>query len=262
MKNIILLTLLLLVSLDASNTIDTSQKAITVTNAINLQKAQTLAIKLSKYDIYIYKTTTTKTPYFIVYAVNIQKKYLIQTLKDIRLHFTSAYLSSNKRIKTLSSNNFNQNIFIQKIQPQLKVIKPNTKKPVIKKHIVKKQIIKKRAIHKEILKPKISPPKQDKESWKYILRNLKKNKIKKPNKILQHAKREFYNKNYDKAIIFFIDFLNKNYSHIEANFLLGKSYYLSKQYKLALQTYQNILIIDNSLKNVHLAIEETKLAIN
>ncbi len=249
MKKYLLILLLLLINLEASKTIDTSKKAITITNAKSLQKAQALTLRLLKYDIYIYKTTTTKIPYFILYAVNIQKSTLIKALKDIRINFNSAYLSSDKRIKILSSYHFNQNIFIEKIKPKSKLK-------------VKKQIIKKRTKDKIISKPKKYIDKQNKESWKYILRNLEKSKVKQPNKILQHAKKEFYNTNYHKAIIFFTDFLNSHYSHIEANFLLGRSYYLSKQYNLALQTYQNILIIDNSLEKVKLAILETKLAIN
>ncbi len=254
MKNLFLLIFLLLINLEASKTIDTSKKAITITNAISLKKAQIAALKLSKYDIYIYKTISTKKSYFILYAVNIPKIDLQNTLRDIHINFNSAYLSSNKRIKILASNNFNKNIFIQSIKTKFKAVKSKIKKPIVKKQIIKKKIIKKQVIKKKKV--------VDKESWQYILRGLKTNKVLKPNKILLQAKREFYNKNYHKAIIFFTDFLNNHYSNIEANFLLGRSYYLSKQYTLALQTYQNLLIINDSLENVKLAIKETKLAIN
>ncbi len=95
------------------NTIDTSKKAVTITNATTIKKAKKIAKKIDKLDIYIYKTTTTKIPIFVVYAVNIPKEELQLSIKNIRKLFNDAYASSDKRIKTLSSNNFNKNILIK-----------------------------------------------------------------------------------------------------------------------------------------------------
>ncbi len=82
------------------------------------------------------------------------------------------------------------------------------------------------------------------------------------NKIFLHAKQEFNKKNYKKAIIFLTDFLNQNSSHIDANFLLGRAYYITKQFELAFTTYQKMLIINENLARVRLELAQTYLALN
>ncbi|MCK5110990.1 MAG: hypothetical protein KAQ94_05665 [Arcobacteraceae bacterium] len=95
-----------------NNFIDINKKAVTIVSALSLRKAKELAGTLSRYDIYIYKTTTTRVPYFILYAVNIEKDTRDADIEDIRKKFEDAYFSSNTRIKSLASNNFDKNIFI------------------------------------------------------------------------------------------------------------------------------------------------------
>jgi len=114
MKKIILVTLLYVLPLFAG-IIDTNKKAITIANVSTLSKAKSIANKLSQYDIYIYKTTSTKIPTFITYAVNIAKDDVSIAITDIKKQFKDAYASSNKRIKTLAKNNFDKNIFITAI---------------------------------------------------------------------------------------------------------------------------------------------------
>jgi len=128
MKKIFLALFFSFIPLLASSTIDTSKKAITIANATILKKAKFIAHKLSSYDIYIYKTTTTKTPYFILYAVNLEKNNLKNNLKDIRTYYKGAYRSSHKRIKTLSSHNFDKNILISNKKIIYKTNTPTNKK--------------------------------------------------------------------------------------------------------------------------------------
>ncbi|MCK5111844.1 MAG: hypothetical protein KAQ94_10020 [Arcobacteraceae bacterium] len=348
MKYIITISLFSSLSLFAS-TIDTSKKAITVTNATTLSKALDIAKKLTKYDIYIYKTTTTKVSYFIVYAVNINKNIKKLNLKNIKKYFRDAYLSSDKRVETLASNNFNKNIFIQhkdfitkektdiKITENIENVKiaRNIKKEIkpIKKvkynKIVKKtssawidpnkgsitlhnpiyygeakylankykyydtfiytgkynftvcivNIDKKNIksflnqISKEIptaaitSNAKLNYYYNKKTSTKSLFtkstvmpKNYKTKQI--DNKLFLHAKKEFNNKNYKKAIIFLTDFINQNNSHIEANFLLGRTYYLTNQFEEALAAYQKILIFNENLPRVKLELAQTYLALN
>ncbi len=94
------------------STINTNKKAITIANVSSMSRAKNIANKLSKYDIYIYKTTSTKTPSYITYAVNIDKNKLSSSVLDIKKSYKDAYLSSDSRIKTLATNNFTKNIFI------------------------------------------------------------------------------------------------------------------------------------------------------
>lgn len=94
------------------NTIDTTKKAITISLAATFNKAKNVAKKLKYQNIYIYQTQTTKTLYYVVYAVNIEKSELKSTLKEIRRVYKDAYISSNKRIKKLASNNFKENTLI------------------------------------------------------------------------------------------------------------------------------------------------------
>ncbi|RLA81493.1 MAG: hypothetical protein DRG78_09120 [Epsilonproteobacteria bacterium] len=93
------------------NAIDIKKRAVTIATTINLKKAKNIASKFNKYDIYIYKTTTTRVPYFIVYAVNIDSNNTQEALNTFRKTFKDAYASSKVRIQKLSENNFELNIF-------------------------------------------------------------------------------------------------------------------------------------------------------
>jgi|GEM_PF-2962118 len=92
--------------------IDINKRAVTVTLASTFKKAQYVAKQLKKHNIYIYQTQTTKTFYYVVYAVNILKGDLKFTLKDIRKKYNDAYITTKKRVKKLASNNFKENTLI------------------------------------------------------------------------------------------------------------------------------------------------------
>ena len=92
--------------------IDINKRAITITLASTFKKAQYVAKQLKKHNIYIYQTQTTKTFYYVVYAVNILKGDLKFTLKDIRKKYHDAYVTTNKRVRKLASNNFKENTLI------------------------------------------------------------------------------------------------------------------------------------------------------
>ena len=94
--------------------IDINKKAITIGLSSSLSKAKQIAKYLSSYDIYIYKTTTTKRPYFIMYAVNIKKENQQKVLNMIHMKYKDAYISSDSRVKKLATNNFKENTFIFK----------------------------------------------------------------------------------------------------------------------------------------------------
>lgn len=93
--------------------IDIDKKAITIGLSSTLIQAQSIVNNLNKYDLYIYKTTSTKKSYYVIYAVNIQKENQKTVLKSIQKKFKDAYISSDSRVKKLSTINFNKNIFIQ-----------------------------------------------------------------------------------------------------------------------------------------------------
>ena len=138
MKKILLLLIFISTVLFANSIIDINKKTITISLATNLKKAHIIASKLHKYDVYIYKTQTTKVPYFVIYVVNINKKELKKISKDIKKIFKSSYIASDKRTKTLATNNFDKNIFIQSyIEKTVAVNKVMIKKQHTKKIITK-----------------------------------------------------------------------------------------------------------------------------
>lgn len=93
--------------------ININHKAITIGLSPTLFMAQTVAKNLSQYDIYIYKTTTTQKPYFIMYAVNIKKENQKKALKLIQKKYKDAYISSDSRVQKLASVNYDKNILIK-----------------------------------------------------------------------------------------------------------------------------------------------------
>ena len=138
MSKIFIIILLYLSPIFAlANTINITKKAVTISSATNLKEANKIAKRLIKYDIYIYKTTTTKKPYFIIYVVNINKENLKLVINDIKKDFPDVYASSNKRIKSLSTNNFNKNIFIASSKKEIKIknISKNISKKINKQSI-------------------------------------------------------------------------------------------------------------------------------
>ncbi len=86
--------------------IEKDKKAITVKNVSTMKKAKKIAEKLSKYNVYIYKTLTTKTPLYVVYIVNISKEERKIIINDIKEFFRDAYATSDKKIRDLTSYNF------------------------------------------------------------------------------------------------------------------------------------------------------------
>ncbi len=85
---------------------------------------------------------------------------------------------------------------------------------------------------------------------------------KKENQLLKNSKIDFNTKKYNKAIISLTEFISNNNEHIESNFLLGRSYQLTRQFELALFTYQKILIINENLPRVRLELAQTYLNLN
>ena len=130
MKKIIL-PILLSSACAFASTIDTDKRAVTVANVSTLSKANDVAKNLSKYDVYIYKTTQTAIPNFLVYAVNIPKVKVSSTLNNIKNSYKDAYASSKVRINTLASNNFEQNIFISSLKNDKIEVEQNIVEDVI-----------------------------------------------------------------------------------------------------------------------------------
>jgi len=93
--------------------IDIDKKAITIGLSSTLLKSQNIVNNLNKYDLYIYKTTSTKKPYYIIYTVNIKKENQKIVLKSIQKKYKDAYISSDSRVKKLATVNFDNNIFIK-----------------------------------------------------------------------------------------------------------------------------------------------------
>ena len=104
MKYILIILSLLLTQLNA--TIDIDKSAITIVMSKTLKQSKDIANQLPDNDIYIYKTTTTKKPYYILYAVNIEKNNIKIILNKIKELYRDAYITSKNRIKKLKSNNF------------------------------------------------------------------------------------------------------------------------------------------------------------
>ena len=92
-------------SLIESHNIDTSKKGIALGTYVSLNRATILANKFPNYDIYIKQTTTTKKPYFVVFAVNIEKKDQKSILKNIKKQLPSAYITSDSRVRQLHTDN-------------------------------------------------------------------------------------------------------------------------------------------------------------
>lgn len=93
--------------------IDIDKKAITISLSYTLSQSQIIADDLNKYDIYIYKTTSTSKYYYVIYAVNIKKENQKTVLKSIQNKYQDAYISSDSRVKKLASIDFDKNIFIE-----------------------------------------------------------------------------------------------------------------------------------------------------
>jgi len=105
--------LLLFLHTLASSTINIDKKAITISLSSTLSQSKNVAKELSKYDIYIYRTTKTKEKYYVIYAVNIEKENQNKALKFIKKRYKNAYITSDTRLKKLHSTNVQKNIFIK-----------------------------------------------------------------------------------------------------------------------------------------------------
>ena len=330
-----------------------SKKAITITNSLTLKQAQDIAKSLPSFNIYIYKTTTTKVPYFVLYAVNIEKSKMYQSLKIIKRKFKDAYPSSDKRIKSLSLNNSSNNLFVKATQTINNTHSNQTKKYANskEKYIYGYKVAKQKAIRKEKKDIWVNPikdaitlfsaknleeAKKIAEEYKYndiyihnrnffyslyivnlkanelkpllkyvhetiptarktskarikyyaknkstknlfipstkrpeikVLRIVKKGTInkkssKKHKKLLIQAEQTFAKNDFKKTIELLTLFLKNNLAnHINGNFLLGRAYYLSKQYEKALATFEKILILDDNLQRVRLELAQTYLSL-
>jgi len=147
-----LLILLLLVSSIYGSVIDTHDKAIRLIICSSKDVALKTVAKIKAYDTYIYQTTTTKTPYYIIYAVNIPKSKMESSLKNFKKNFHGAFAISDSRISYLSSKHFNQEFFA-KASVELnvkednqeviatKTIKTNKEVKIAKAKVVKKKVI-------------------------------------------------------------------------------------------------------------------------
>jgi len=140
--------LILFVSILLSNSIDSTKRAITVTNKSSLNLAIDVSNTLKSFDTYIYKTTTSKEPLYVVYAVNIEPKDIDKQLSIIKqkFNFKYAYKTSNKKIKQLPINNFENNIFIPSKIRKIKIV--STKEKIIEPKL--KQIATKMVHKKEV----------------------------------------------------------------------------------------------------------------
>jgi hypothetical protein len=141
MKNILITFYVLFSYTFASNhTIDINTKTITISLTSNLNGVNRISKKLKNYDIYAYKTTSTKKKYFVVYVVNIKKSKLKNTLIKIKTIFKDAYISSDKRTQALSTSNFKKNIFIPSKNINKEKITKINKTPKLNSKIKKKTI--------------------------------------------------------------------------------------------------------------------------
>lgn len=95
--------------------INIENKAITISLSSTLSQSKEIANHLRKYDIYIYKTTSTKKSYYVIYAVNIKKENLDNAFKSIKKIHKDAYFTSDEQIKQLSLVNFSKSMFIKSI---------------------------------------------------------------------------------------------------------------------------------------------------
>ncbi len=93
--------------------INIDKKAITVVLSSTLTQSKQIATYLNQYDLYIYKPSTTKTSYYVIYVVNIEKENQHSTLEYVKKLFGDAYISSDSRVKQLATYNFEKNIFIK-----------------------------------------------------------------------------------------------------------------------------------------------------
>ena len=109
MKKLLLILSLFYIVSDAKivsyTKIDSNLKAIALASYLNKEQAENLALKFSKYDTYIKKTTKTQKKYFVVFCVNLPRYNLYQSLKDIQEILPSAYIASDSRVKQLSQDN-------------------------------------------------------------------------------------------------------------------------------------------------------------
>lgn len=104
--------------------INIDQKAITIGLSSTLPQSKIIANDLTTYDIYIYKTSSTKKPYYVIYAVNIKKESQTAVLKSIQNKYKDAYISSDDRVQKLNSIDFDKNIFIKSSKNIPRIKKP------------------------------------------------------------------------------------------------------------------------------------------
>jgi len=106
MKSLILITCLFYSSLFSfeikSSDIDITKKGIALGTYLSLNRAQLLVEKFPSFSLYIKKPSSKIKSYFVVYAVNIEKKDRFITLNKVKEIVPSAYISSDSRIKLLS----------------------------------------------------------------------------------------------------------------------------------------------------------------
>ncbi|MEA2049235.1 MAG: CDC27 family protein [Campylobacterota bacterium] len=220
MKKIILISCLFYTLLNSyeieSSKIDINKKGVALGTTMTLASAKDLSIKFLLYDTYIKKTTTTEIPYFVVFAVNIKKEELHQSLVKIKKLEPTAYIISNNRIK------------------QLHNIKPSKKQSKIIKH--------------QSIKMKYQQAKKYYQNREYekaivLLEELVSIDATNSNINFYLGSSYYNNKEYEKAMVAY-----ERITIVDEQHLRGKL-------ELA-QTYLNLGLIEEAIKNFNLVLQE------
>jgi tetratricopeptide (TPR) repeat protein len=112
--------------------IDVSKKGIVLGSFLSYERALNHIQKFSDFEIYIKRTTTTKKPYYVPFALNIEKSDLRDKLKEIKAKMPTAYITSSKRIKELATLSKNDKISDSKTTKPLTLQKSSNEKKISK----------------------------------------------------------------------------------------------------------------------------------
>lgn len=85
-----------------SNNINSELKGIVLATYFSKKDATNLANKFKSKDIFIKETIKNNKKYFVVFMLNIKKENQYELLKDVKKIVSSAYITSDSRIKQLS----------------------------------------------------------------------------------------------------------------------------------------------------------------
>lgn len=117
----LLLITVLCVSYLFSNEIDITKNAITIGSFRALENVNIVSKDLQQLDldVYIYKTTATVKPWYVVYAINILESKKDKILKKVRQSYPTAYLTSKNRLEFFIKNDSEKDIVVNKIKKQI-----------------------------------------------------------------------------------------------------------------------------------------------